>query len=163
LVYRFPDTRALTKIAADCKKLKSRAALLAKEEAEKKSIKKQEKLILDTSGKYPRISNVFIRPFISGRNQLGILEAHKNGFRFNSKGSSIGVCLPHASTRCTRVHVLIVGSLVSCVQRFCTRMSSMPSSMRRSRRSLCWCTSICTIRSWSARRRNRCAVLCRGD
>ena len=90
LIYRFPDQRALAKTLQDIQKLKKRANTIAKEEAEKKTIKKQEKLILDTSGKQPRLQNVFIRPFLSGRNQLGVLEAHKNGFRFTAKGNTVG-------------------------------------------------------------------------
>lgn len=35
-------------------------------------------------GKRPSLDNVKIRPVFSGRKTLGVLEAHKNGFRYLS-------------------------------------------------------------------------------
>jgi len=35
-------------------------------------------------GKRPTLDNIKVRPVLSGRKTLGVLEAHKNGFRYLS-------------------------------------------------------------------------------
>jgi nucleosome binding factor SPN SPT16 subunit len=52
----------------------------------------QEKLVLSKTGKNPRLTDVWIRPNISGRRTAGTLEAHTNGLRFSSvKGGQIDI------------------------------------------------------------------------
>lgn len=74
------------------KELRKRVTAREAHEKEIKSVVTQEKLILNKPGvKAPKLTEIYIRPNISGRRTGGVLEAHKNGLRFSSsKGSQIG-------------------------------------------------------------------------
>lgn len=78
------------------KELRKRVTAREAHEKEIKSVVTQEKLIVNKPGvKAPKLTEIFIRPNISGRRTSGTLEAHKNGLRFSSsKGSQIGTTPP---------------------------------------------------------------------
>ena len=62
------------------KKFKTREA----EEKEKEGVVKQEDLILHTSKGNPRLKDIYIRPSLTSRKCTGSLEAHVNGFRYQT-------------------------------------------------------------------------------
>lgn len=62
------------------KKFKTREA----EEKEKEGVVKQEDLILHTSKGNPRLKDIYMRPSLTSRKCTGSLEAHVNGFRYQT-------------------------------------------------------------------------------
>lgn len=70
------------------KKFKTREA----EEREKEGIVKQDTLIISNNKGNPKLKDLYIRPNIYSKRISGTLEAHVNGFRFNSlKGDKIDI------------------------------------------------------------------------
>ncbi len=73
------------------KELRKRVTSRETQRREQAGLIVQEKLVL-SKGKNPRLSDIFIRPNITGRRSTGHIEAHTNGFRFSTnKGESIGM------------------------------------------------------------------------
>jgi len=82
IVYRCPDERNLNNNLRMVKELRKRWSTRESTASGGGEVL-QEKLIL-SKGRNPRLSDVFIRPSATGRKQVGVLEAHTNGFRFTS-------------------------------------------------------------------------------
>ena len=71
--------------------LKKRVTVRDKEAREKKTLVRQERLIVDRTARVPKLSNVMIRPPITKGKMTGNFEAHRNGLRFVAKGYQVGM------------------------------------------------------------------------
>eukprot|EP01094_Clydonella_sp_ATCC50884_P004500 TRINITY_DN1352_c0_g1_i3.p1 TRINITY_DN1352_c0_g1~~TRINITY_DN1352_c0_g1_i3.p1 ORF type:complete len:998 (+),score=358.39 TRINITY_DN1352_c0_g1_i3:113-2995(+) len=112
LTYQFGDPTALNNIYRLIGELKKRVTAREKEAQEKKSLVRQERLIVDRTARVPKLSNVFIRPHITGRGRApGNLEAHRNGLRFSAKGQQVDILyknVKHGVFQQAKKEVLVV-------------------------------------------------------
>ncbi|XP_022164066.1 FACT complex subunit spt16 isoform X1 [Myzus persicae] len=70
------------------KKFKTREA----EEKEKEDLVKQDTLVLSVNKGNPKLKDLYIRPNIVNKRMTGTLEAHSNGFRYNSvRGDKVDI------------------------------------------------------------------------
>jgi nucleosome binding factor SPN SPT16 subunit len=83
LTFRSTNSRNLNNSFKTLKELIKKVRSLEISEKEKSHFSEQEKLVL-IKGKRPTLSDVTIRPNISGKKTQGCLEGHSNGVRFTS-------------------------------------------------------------------------------
>eukprot|EP01118_Nematostelium_gracile_P011535 TRINITY_DN4109_c0_g1_i4.p1 TRINITY_DN4109_c0_g1~~TRINITY_DN4109_c0_g1_i4.p1 ORF type:complete len:781 (+),score=207.84 TRINITY_DN4109_c0_g1_i4:750-3092(+) len=89
--YRSPDSKSLNNALRMIKEMRKRVSMRDEQKRIKDQIVVQEKLVLN-KGRNPRLSDIFVRPNLTGKKTIGILEAHQNGFRFSTmKGGNIDV------------------------------------------------------------------------
>lgn len=74
------------------KELRKRAAEKATHQLEKDTLVEQQNLVIERGRSQLALSEVSIRPpMAKGKNNIGILEAHQNGFRYRSRNGSIDI------------------------------------------------------------------------
>ena len=62
------------------------------EEKEKEDLVKQDSLVLSQNKANPKLKDLYIRPNVAQKRILGALEAHTNGFRYNSvRGDKVDI------------------------------------------------------------------------
>ena len=92
LTFRSLDPRNLTQVHRMYLELRKRVRQREMQLEEERGLVVQEKLMRIKDDRIPKLTDVFMRPQISGRKTVGNLEAHQNGFRFTSmKGEVIDV------------------------------------------------------------------------
>mmetsp|Transcript_2922 Transcript_2922/g.8893 ORF Transcript_2922/g.8893 Transcript_2922/m.8893 type:complete len:574 (-) Transcript_2922:748-2469(-) len=85
MLYRSHESRRLTAAYRMIQELRKRFRQHAAKAAEEADLVAQEKLVKMRDQRIPRMSDLTMRPFISGKKTTGTLEAHTNGLRFISK------------------------------------------------------------------------------
>lgn len=83
--FRSTDEAHANRVVQDVRQLKRQVSQRETEKQERASLVKQEKLKLNKQ-KPPKLQDVWVRPHFGGRKkkQPGVLEAHVNGFRFQT-------------------------------------------------------------------------------
>ena len=93
--FRAADARAAAKVVAEIKSLRAAVAAREKERAERATLVAQEKLVRASGGRPYTLPDVWVRPQPAGgkgRRVPGALEAHANGFRYQSpRGEAVDV------------------------------------------------------------------------
>jgi nucleosome binding factor SPN SPT16 subunit len=91
LSYKSADHKNMTNLFKQIKDLIKKVKVKDQEEREKSDLVAQESLVL-IKGKRIALNDVIIRPNITSKKTSGVLEAHQNGFRFQSnKGEKIDI------------------------------------------------------------------------
>ena len=89
VVYQLSNVNLLTNIERSVKEMRKRHAAHEKRKTEMAGIVEQDHLILSRE-RPPSLNGLFMRPALSGKRVFGTLEAHKNGFRYQSvKGQKL--------------------------------------------------------------------------
>lgn len=89
MLYRSSESRRLTAAYRMIQELRKRYRQHAAKAAEEADLVAQEKLVKMRDQRIPRMADLTMRPFISGKKTVGTLEAHSNGLRFISKKHEI--------------------------------------------------------------------------
>lgn len=85
MLYRSREPRRLTAAYRMIQELRKRFRQHAARVAEEADLIIQEKLVKMRDQRIPRMTDLTMRPFLSGKKTTGSLEAHTNGLRFSSK------------------------------------------------------------------------------
>jgi nucleosome binding factor SPN SPT16 subunit len=89
MLYRSRESQRLTAAHRMIQELRKRFRQHAAKAAEEADLIPQEKLVKMRDQRIPRMADLTMRPFISGKKTTGTLEAHTNGLRFTSKKHEI--------------------------------------------------------------------------
>mmetsp|Transcript_2955 Transcript_2955/g.9019 ORF Transcript_2955/g.9019 Transcript_2955/m.9019 type:complete len:755 (-) Transcript_2955:748-3012(-) len=89
MLYRSRESQRLTAAYRMIQELRKRFRQHAAKAAEEADLIPQEKLVKMRDQRIPRMADLTMRPFISGKKTMGTLEAHTNGLRFTSKKHEI--------------------------------------------------------------------------
>jgi nucleosome binding factor SPN SPT16 subunit len=89
MLYRSRESQRLTAAHRMIQELRKRFRQHAANAAEEADLIPQEKLVKMRDQRIPRMADLTMRPFISGKKTSGTLEAHTNGIRFTSKKHEI--------------------------------------------------------------------------
>jgi nucleosome binding factor SPN SPT16 subunit len=89
MLYRSRESQRLTAAYRMIQELRKRFRQHAAKAAEEADLVPQEKLVKMRDQRIPRMADLTMRPFISGKKTMGTLEAHTNGLRFTSKKHEI--------------------------------------------------------------------------
>jgi nucleosome binding factor SPN SPT16 subunit len=85
MLYRSRESHRLTAAYRMIQELRKRYRQHAAKSAEEADLVAQEKLVKMRDQRIPRMADLTMRPFLSGKKTMGTLEAHTNGLRFISK------------------------------------------------------------------------------
>lgn len=92
LSFRASNPQNLSDCLRKIKELRKRATEKLTEALEKQSLVAQQSLVVERRQKVAMLSDVAVRPpMAKGKNNIGILEAHTNGFRFRCRTGSIDI------------------------------------------------------------------------
>jgi nucleosome binding factor SPN SPT16 subunit len=92
LTFRSLNGHNLTNAYRMIMEMRKRFKMKEIQEQEEATLVKQDKLIRTKNERVPRLSDLTIRPVVSGRKNQGNLEAHSNGLRFlSSKGEVVEI------------------------------------------------------------------------
>jgi len=89
MLYRSHDSQRLTAAYRMIQELRKRFRQNALKAAEEANLVAQEKLVKMRDQRIPRMADLTMRPFVSGKKTTGTLETHTNGLRFTSKKHEI--------------------------------------------------------------------------
>jgi nucleosome binding factor SPN SPT16 subunit len=89
MLFRSQDSQRLTAAYRMIQELRKRFRQNALKAAEEADLVAQEKLVKMRDQRIPRMADLTMRPFISGKKTTGTLETHTNGLRFTSKKHEI--------------------------------------------------------------------------
>jgi len=89
MLYRSHDSQRLTAAYRMIQELRKRFRQNALKAAEEADLVAQEKLVKMRDQRIPRMADLTMRPFVSGKKTTGTLETHTNGLRFTSKKHEI--------------------------------------------------------------------------
>lgn len=85
MLYRSRESHRLTAAYRMIQELRKRYRQHAAKSAEEADLVAQENLVKMRDQRIPRMADLTMRPFVSGKKTMGTLEAHTNGLRFISK------------------------------------------------------------------------------
>jgi len=85
MLYCSHESRKLTAAHRMIQELRKRFRQHALKAAEEANLVAQDKLVKMRDQRIPRMADLTMRPFVSGKKTMGTLEAHTNGLRFISK------------------------------------------------------------------------------
>jgi len=89
MLYRSRESQRLTATYRMIQELRKRFRHHTTKAAEEADLIPQEKLVKMRDQRIPRMADLTMRPFMSGKRTMGTLEAHTNGLRFTSKKHEI--------------------------------------------------------------------------
>ncbi|KAJ1448969.1 FACT complex subunit-domain-containing protein [Pelagophyceae sp. CCMP2097] len=89
VLYRSREPRKLAAAYRMIQELRKRSRASAAKKAEEAGLVAQDKLVKMRDQRVPRMADLTMRPFMSGKKTTGTLEAHSNGLRFTSKKHEI--------------------------------------------------------------------------
>ena len=96
ITYRSLNSKNLTLVFQQYSELRKRIRQREQKAEQEKDLVVQTKLVRIKDQRIPRLQDIYMRPQISGRKCIGILEAHQNGLRYvSSKGEEICVMYPN--------------------------------------------------------------------